>query len=780
MIAMPDEKKTLKKPIALFLVHPPERKILACNPSAERLFGYRTDEMIGKSTEMLHIDTEHFRSFGRMSESALERDGFFESDFRMKRKNGEVFDSEHYEIPGFDLEGWRKGVISVVRDISVLKSQHAAWQESEAANRVIIDSLPAHIAVLDRTAKILRVNQAWQNFAAANGAEGHPSVCAGANYLDICFKAMQAGSLDARKALKGIRSVLDGEEESFKMEYDCHSPEKKRWFLMHVTALPEVADLTCRAVVTHIDTTAFRVAQTALKESEEKYRVAFNSMPEAITITRVADNQYVYVNDTFTRLTGYTRQEVLGRKPSDLNLFVESADRDRLLRMLNQAGEVRDLEMRFRHKDQFVFDTLLSARIMKYEGMACVFAVAKDITGVKEAEREKARLEVQLQQAQKMESLGALSGGIAHDFNNILGAIWGYGELALVSLQQEDVARSYLEEVIKACKRAKDLIMQILAFSRKQPPDRLPVRVHLVLKEVLELLRASLPSTIEIRTNIEKGSDIVQADPTQLHQVIMNLCTNAFHAMRATGGVLDIKQNPVFLGDNNARRYNLDPGFYLKLSVRDTGKGISPEIMKRIFEPYVTTRPREQGTGLGLAVAQGIVTSHGGTIVAYSQQGKGSRFDVYLPLSDLPVEATSDNIADFPTGRERILFVDDEQALVNIARRMLESLGYQVMAMNDAHSALAAFREDPSAFDLVMTDLTMPGMTGIELASQVHDLRPATPIVLLTGYSEEAAQDVEHNAGIHRVLVKPFSFRQLAESARKVLDSRAGLGTGGN
>jgi CheY-like chemotaxis protein len=412
--------------------------------------------MIGKSTEMLHIDTEHFRNFGRMSESALERDGFFESDFRMKRKNGEVFDSEHYEIPGFDLEGWRKGVISVVRDISVLKSQHAALQESEAANRVIIDSLPAHIAVLDRTAKILRVNQAWQNFAAANGAEGHPSVCA------LC--------------------------------------------------------------------------------------------------------------------------------------------------------------------------------------------------------------------------------------------------------------------VHPGC-----------------PP----------------------------------------AWP-QLHQVIMNLCTNAFHAMRATGGVLDIKQNPVFLDDNNARRYNLDRGFYLKLSVRDTGKGISPEIMKRIFEPYFTTRPREQGTGLGLAVAQGIVTSHGGTIVAYSQQGKGSRFDVYLPLSDLPVEATSDNIADFPTGRERILFVDDEQALVNIARRMLESLGYQVMAMNDAHSALAAFREDPSAFDLVMTDLTMPGMTGIELASQVHDLRPATPIVLLTGYSEEAAQDVEHNAGIHMVLIKPFSFRQLADSARKVLDSRAGLGTGGN
>jgi PAS domain S-box-containing protein len=514
------------------------------------------------------------------------------------------------------------------------------------------------------------------------------------------------------------------------------------------------------------------MAQNALRQSEEKYRVAFNSTPDAITITQIPDNRYVYVNDAFTKLTGYSRQEALGRTPFDLKLLVEPADRERLLRMLDETGEVSGYELRTRHKDGFTFDSLLSARKLHYENKECVFAVIKDITAVKEAERERARLEIQLHKAQKMEALGALSGGIAHDFNNILGAIWGFSELALISLPKDAAAREHLEEVVKACKRAKDLIMQILAFSSRKQRERLPVQVHLIINEVLELLRVSLPSTIEIRTNIIKEPDIVQADPTQIHQVIMNLCTNAFYAMSNTGGVLKVSLKPVNLDDNRpAGLSHIKPGPYLKLSIEDTGKGMKPEIIPRIFEPYFTTRPREQGTGLGLAVAQSIVTSLGGAIIAQSAPDKGSRFDVYFPLSDLPVETSSEMTENYPTGYERILFVDDEKPLVNLVRQMLESLDYHVVAASNAATAAAVFSEDPSAFDLVVTDLTMPGMTGFDLAHKIRDIRPDMPIVLMTGYSDQAA-DVKKltRAGIRTVLIKPFTFRQLAATVKKALE----------
>lgn len=657
-----------------------------------------------------------------------------------------------------------------------LRNKQANNEQAAVISRAIIDSLPAHIAVLDRTGKILMVNRSWLAYAESNGAKNHPAVSVGSSYLDICREAARQHEHSAQAAIEGIQSVLDGDQKNFEMEYECHAPTEKHWFLMRVSALPEIDGLAGRAVVSHIDITANRMARDALKESEEKYRVAFNSTPDAITITEIPNNRYVYVNDAFTKLTGYCRQEALGRTPLDLKLFVEPADREKLLRMLDETGEISGYELRMRHKDGFVFDSLISVRRLRYENKECVFAVAKDITAVKKAEREKASLEIQLHKAQKMEALGALSGGIAHDFNNILGAIWGYSELALISLPKNAAAREHLEEVVKACKRAKDLIMQILAFSSKKQRERIPVQVHLILKEVLELLRASLPSTIEIRTNINKETDIVQADPTQIHQVIMNLCTNAFYAMSETGGVLQVSQEPVTLDESRpASLSHIKPGPYLKLSVEDTGKGMRPEIMQRIFEPYFTTRQRGQGTGLGLAVSHGIVSSLGGAIIAQSTPGKGSRFDVYFPLTDLPVETSSDTVENYPTGYEGILFVDDEKPLVSLVRQMLENLDYHVVAVSNAATAIAVFSEDPSAFDLIVTDLTMPSMTGFDLAHKIHDIRPEIPIVLMTGYSDQAADKNKlTRAGIRTVLIKPFTFRQLAETVKKALEPDAG------
>jgi PAS domain S-box-containing protein len=391
---------------------------------------------------------------------------------------------------------------------------------------------------------------------------------------------------------------------------------------------------------------------------------------------------------------------------------------------------------------------------------------------------ERQRAEAQLRQAHKMEAVGTLAGGIAHDFNNILAAIMGFSEIAIDKTPEASPARSHMERVLRAGLRGRDLVRQILTFSRQTEHEKQPLKLVGVVREALALLRASLPSTVDIRANLEGTLGFVLADPVQMQQVVMNLCTNAAHAMRHAGGTIAVDLAGFSLpSPGNAPDPTMGPGFYARLSVTDTGEGMAPDIQGHIFDPFFTTKAAGEGTGLGLSVVHGIVANHGGAITVSSQPGKGSTFTVYLPkFVEERSPGPADGVSAIPRGHERILFVDDEKDLAAMSNEILTNLGYRVTATTGSREALALFRLHPSRFDLVISDQTMPYMTGIELAREVLAIRPDMPVILCTGYSQLVDADKAREAGIKAFVMKPLTKREIARTIREALDEKTGAG----
>lgn len=392
---------------------------------------------------------------------------------------------------------------------------------------------------------------------------------------------------------------------------------------------------------------------------------------------------------------------------------------------------------------------------------------------LKRREAEKEQLEGQLRHKQKMEAIGTLAGGVAHDFNNILSVIMGYAELALLDVSDGTPLQHKLNEVLKAGNRAKDLVAQILAFSRKgkDKRKRKPVRIGLIVKEVLRMLRASLPTTIKIHQNIKTGMLTVLADPIKIHQVLMNLCANAAHAMQDKGGILDVDLVDVDIDSAFAAQHpDMAPGRYKRLTVSDTGHGMDCAVMERIFDPFFTTKGPGEGTGMGLALIHGIVKSHDGVITVHSKPGKGTTFQVFLPTSENAVTAEPEHFTPPLLGNERILFVDDEETLVSVGQKILESFGYKVVGRTSSIEALDVFRAQPDKFDLVITDMTMPNMTGADMAKAIMRIRPDIPIILCTGFSEVISEEKAKAIGIREFIMKPITSRKIAEIIRNVLD----------
>ncbi len=404
------------------------------------------------------------------------------------------------------------------------------------------------------------------------------------------------------------------------------------------------------------------------------------------------------------------------------------------------------------------------------DGRIVRLQIATDISRVKDLEKESLRIQAQLQQAQKMEAIGTLAGGIAHDFNNILSAVIGYTEIVLGDVARGSAREKNLKEVLKAGNRARDLVKQILTFSRQTEQEFKPVQISRIIPETLKLLRASLPTTIQIEQNIH-SSAAVMADSTQIHQVLMNLATNAAHAMRANGGRLVIDLREVDLDQAFIQQHpSLCPGTYLQMSVRDTGHGMGSNVIDRIFDPFYTTKQRGEGTGMGLAVVLGIVKSHGGTITVQSEIGNGSVFDVFLPVINQEVNDMVEPQTPIPTGNEHILFVDDEKALADLGKMILQRLGYTVTIRTSSLEALELFMDQPQEFDLVITDMTMPNMTGDDLARKLMDIRSDIPVILCTGYSERISGEKARQIGIREFILKPIVIRKLATAVRGVLD----------
>ncbi len=715
-----------------------------------------------------------------------------------------------------------------------------------------------------------------------------------------------------------------------------------------------------------LDISERKETEAALKESEEKFRLAFNTSPDAINLNRLSDGRYLDINEGFTRIMGHTRQDAIGKTSLELNIWDDPADRERLVAALRETGYVQNLEARFRAKDGTVRYGLMSARVLPINDEAVILSITRDITdrkrdeetiqsrilaltrpdiqvgdvrltdilgldmlqelqdafsdasgvptmiydnsgrlitrtsnptgfcrlvrstpeGSRRCEAFDARLIEELSQnprpvvrkgcvarriitgtapivigdlhvanigmgqmtegdldmdeirrfareigippedlaaaadtlipfdpdrfdktlaflntlarqlalmglqnlqqarfiherdqatkglhhAQRMESIGMLAGGIAHDFNNILFPIMGYVEMLLEDAPAESWGRGALEKILDGTTRARELVKQILTFSRQTGEEVQPVRMQLILKEAMKLVRSTLPSTIAVRHRIDENCKAVMADPTQIHQVVMNLITNAYHAMQETGGELLIGLTTVE-PPAAAELSSLPPGRYACLTVSDTGPGIPADIRDRIFDPYYTTQPQDKGTGLGLSVVHGIVKSCGGGIHVHSQPGAGATFKVYLPLKETAPDAQAAPAhADIPGGTERLLIVDDESAVVSIVQAMLERLGYRITSCTDSGAALETFRQTPEAFDLVITDMTMPELTGPQLTRRLREIRPDVKVIICTGFSDLMNEEKAAALGIQGYILKPVIKGEIALKVREVLD----------
>jgi PAS domain S-box-containing protein len=528
------------------------------------------------------------------------------------------------------------------------------------------------------------------------------------------------------------------------------------------------------------DITDRKRAEEALRESEERFKFLAEKMADIVWTVNL-DFQTTYVSPSIEKILGFTPEE---RKRQTLEEMITPGSLKRVQMMFleelrrdesSNADPDRSvtIEIEYYRKDGSTVWMENSVKAMRDNSGAIdgMYGVSRDITERKIAEEEKTKLQSQLQHVQKMESIGTLAGGIAHDFNNMLGIIVGNTELAMDDVPEWNPARHKLEEIGIASMRARDVVKQILAFSRQSPQEMKPVSISPIIKESLKLLRSSIPTTIKIHQNISSESDTIRADPTQINQILINLCTNAAHAMGEKGGVLEVSLKNIELDECSTIHYHdLSPGKYVRLTVSDTGHGIEPKILERIFDPYFTTKKVGEGSGMGLSVVHGIVKSHGGYFLVDSELGKGTTFQVFFPYIESKLEPEIEITVEIPRGKERILFVDDEKAMVDAIQPMIERLGYKVTSRTSSIEALKAFRANPDRFDLVITDFTMPNMTGMELAKELLKLRSDILIILCTGYSEHINEAKAKGSGIRAFLTKPVVLGEIAKTIRKVLD----------
>ncbi len=524
-----------------------------------------------------------------------------------------------------------------------------------------------------------------------------------------------------------------------------------------------------------LDATERKRAAEVLQRSQDRFRAMVEKSAEGILLMR-SDKSFIYASPSVERVLGYTPQELAQRSLADLahpDHALHSIDSWKLL--LQEPDQASTAEMMARHKDgswRWIEST--TRNLLHEPSVQAVVVNFRDITERKLAQAERERLELRLRQAEKMEAVGRLAGGIAHDFNNVLGGIFAYGEMLFDKAPAKSPLKRYAQNVLTAATRGRELVEQILSYSRSQRGKRVPVDVAHVVAETLELLRGSLPSGIRLEARAPEQRLIAIGDATQLHQVTMNLCSNAIHAMDAGGTMRVALEAADIAAERELSHGTLRPGRYVRLAVEDTGSGMDAATLGRIFEPFFTTKEFGRGTGLGLSLVYAIVTDSGGAIDVKSAPGQGSAFSIYLALTDVALSASDETSTRPPRGHgERVLLVDDEAPLLAGTAEVLSQLGYEPVSFSDSRAALAAFEAAPGKFDLVVTDEVMPGLTGTGLASVVRRHRPDVPIVLVSGYSGPLLTQQALAAGVSELLTKPLQSREIANLLARVLHRTA-------
>ncbi|MBC7365553.1 MAG: PAS domain S-box protein [Undibacterium sp.] len=658
-----------------------------------------------------------------------------------------------------DGGGHITGIASIGQDVTDRRRAEQSLRLLGSAVEQATESIMITDAILDRPGpKIVFVNPAFMRMTGFSAED----------VLGKTPRILQGPRTDPG-VLRRLRQNLE-RGELFEGEAVNYRKDRTEYYEeWRIAPLRDAQGIITHFVAILRDITERKRAENALRTSEQRFKAFFQQAAVGVAQTDAANGRYLQVNQRFCDIAGRTKAELEHltfaaiTHPQDLGHSLEMTGRLR-------SGAIREFTQEKRYVREGRPDVWANVTVssMWNEGDAPDFfiVVAQDITARK-------RLEEQFLQAQKMEAIGTLAGGVAHDFNNILAAINGYTELSLLILEGNPEVRGHLVAVLQASGRATDLVRQILTFSRQQKLERRPLQLRPVVVETLKLLRATIPTTIEFDISLATDAPVVLADSTQIHQVLMNLGTNAWHAMKDRPGRLQVKLERCVVDPTAAVNSRLRPGLYAHISVSDSGCGMGEETRRRIFEPFFTTKPLGEGTGLGMAVVHGIMDTHDGAVTVYSQPGEGTVFHLYFPAN--AGETTLPPPPDDPVPRghgERVLLVDDEELLVRLGKIALTALGYEVEVATQPDAAIALVRADPQRFALVLTDQTMPGMTGLMLANQLRKLCPGLPIILTTGYTMALTSQVLAAAGICQLLPKPTTLHDLGVAVRAAISGR--------
>ncbi len=752
-----------KSPIVIGLLSVPQGRIVEFNAAALAAFGFTRAEAIGRTSVDLNLWVDPVRRDQYLQQLRAEGSvSAFEAE--MRRKNGETFTALY--SGSFVTIGGRPYSLNSIQDISARKQSEAARDRSLALMRATLESTADAILVVNAAGRIETYNR---NFAAMWRLRDDP-----------------ADEPDEARLLRTILDQLVAPEGFLASVRDLYARSEEEVFdVLHCRdgrvlerySRPQIlANRPAGRVWSFRDITKRRRAEAALRESEERFRVLADVSPAGI-FSSDPTGRCTFVNRRWCEISGLTPAQALG---AGWTAALHPEDRDRVARGWEEAvrsGESSAAEYRFVRPDGTVTWLVGQSRahFRADQTLAGYVGTITDITDLKRAEEERQKIEAQVRQSRKMESLGTLAGGIAHDFNNILNGTFGFVDLARLELPESHAVHLWLDRIAASSQRARELVRQILTFSRKHEGERVPLRLQLVVGESLRLLRSTLPATVELETRIQPDTPTVRADVTQIQQIVLNLCTNAWHALPPRAGRIAVTLEPwTVTPDQLAAQPDLPAGLCARLTVTDNGSGMDAATLEHIFEPFFTTKDIGAGTGLGLAVVHGIVQSHEGAIVVRTAVGAGTTFELYFSaIADEPAPPDP-KPAEVPRGHgERILVVDDDAVSGFVIEKLIASLGYTVTRCTRPEEALARFTAAPSAFDLVVSDLAMPGMNGEELIEHLARIRPDIPIVVASGYVETARQRILDRGLARAVLRKPVSRDEFAQAlAQNLQDLR--------
>lgn len=766
-----------------FYLHDLDGVFVDGNLGAEKMIGCGRQELIGKSFQTLGLLDENDLKKALECLELNRKGEVVSTELVLNRRDGRRVPMEVKTYP-LEIDG-RVLVLGIARDISERKAS-AARAQVLAGLSGELNEMVSSTRVGEVAAKAAARLFSWDacfidtvNIAEGTGRRlfqqgsqftlGDGAVPAGVFEIDEVYKTLlteaRMGSMKDQGALvEASKLDRDGQFMCAPMRHEgnvvglifLQRASESRYTADDLQCLQMLSD-HCGAAVERV------LAREALVESEANYRMLIERMPDAVFVH--VNERIVFANAAAAHLAGLKHErEMIGR---DALLFAPPEKREEIRQRLQRCMVGLENPMQEQKLCRADGTPFLGEGVsvpFTYRGKPAVQTIIRDVTG-------RRRIEEKLQHAQKLQAIGTLAGGIAHDFNNILGGIIGYSQLAQMDAGENPVVQEHLQHVLKAADRAKELVAQILTFSRQTKQERRPVRLAPVTKEVVKLIRAALPATIEVVGNIDAGAPAVTADTTQIHQVLMNLCTNASHAIGTRTGRIEVElARETITAESAAKHPGIAPGEFTRLTVSDNGHGIAPENLKRVFEPFFTTKSPWEGTGLGLAVVHGIVEQHGGIIEIHSELNRGTRVDVFLPATDFRDESEGNRLDEMPQGAgERILFVDDEPAVAETSRLLLERLGYCVTIELDPRLALDRFEKAPEGFDMVFTDLTMPGLTGAELALRILEKRPGMPVMVATGFNATTDGDTLRQLGVRDLVMKPLTPSLLAQTVRKAL-----------